>query len=183
MLVASLLGRSRATISPMRLRALRFAIALGLTLARAAAAGPADVERDAYLADQRGLMTVLAGWSAGSIATGAVMWSRGGSLVRYAGIQNVAWGAIDGGLAVASLLSSRGDSRSDAPAGHWLEERQKLRRIFWINAALDVLYLGAGAALAGFGKRDSLRGSGAGVLAQGGFLLVFDLAGALVIGP
>jgi hypothetical protein len=153
-------------------------------LARAAAAGPAEVvARDAYLADQRGLMTVLAGWSAGSIATGAVMWSRGGALVRYAGIQNVAWGAIDGGLAAFSLLSSRGDSRSEAPAGHWLEERQKLRRIFWINAALDVLYIGAGAALVGLGKRDSLRGSGAGVLAQGGFLLVFDISGALVIGP
>jgi hypothetical protein len=169
---------------------LRLALALCLTAGRSLAAAPPDattpeagVARDAFISDRRGLMTVLAGWSLGSAATGTAMWTSSEPLVRYAGIQNVAWGIIDGAIAGYALYTAGQDAHADEPLTHWTSERASLRRIFWINVALDLAYLSAGAALVGLGTRDSVRGSGAGVLAQGGFLLAFDTVGALVVGP
>ena len=141
----------------------------------------AAAARNRYLRDQRGLMTVLGGFAIGSIATGALMWTSKDSLTRYAGTQNVVWGAVDGGLAAYSLLSSRSDNGSIAPADHWQEERGKLSTVFLVNAGLDVLYVTAGALLLALGKTDALRGTGAGILAQGGFLLTFDTVGAIVM--
>jgi hypothetical protein len=40
-----------------------------------------------------------------------------------------------------------------------------------------------GALLWGLGKTDAVRGTGAGVVAQGAFLLMFDTTGALVVSP
>ncbi len=146
------------------------------------APGSADAQRDAYVADKRGLMTTLGGWSLGSLGVGAAMWAAGDTRVRFAGIQNVAWGAIDGAIAAYALWSDRDEQSRVEPAAHWAAERQKLRTVLWINVGLDVAYVVTGIALSALGKTDALRGSGAGVIAQGGFLLVFDTAGALVIG-
>jgi hypothetical protein len=171
--------------------ALRLALALALAGGRSLASAPLDpttpdphVARDAFISDRRGLMTLLGGWSLGSIVTGSAMWSSSSdALVRYAGVQNLAWGVIDGAIAGYALYAAREDAHADEPLTHWTTERAHMRRIFWINVALDVAYLAAGAALLGFGTKESVRGSGAGVLAQGGFLLVFDAAGAIVLGP
>jgi len=64
----------------------------------------------------------------------------------------------------------------------WRGEQRATEQIFWINAALDLLYVGIGAALAMGGKTDQTRGTGFGVLAQGGFLLTFDTTAALLHG-
>lgn len=55
-------------------------------------------------------------------------------------------------------------------------ERRKLRTVLAVNVALDVLYVGVGAALARYGQREEVRGAGVGILPQGAFLLVFDSA-------
>jgi hypothetical protein len=46
-----------------------------------------------------------------------------------------------------------------------------------------VLYVATGALLLALGKTQALRGTGAGVLVQGGFLLAFDTAGVFVMAP
>ncbi len=55
------------------------------------------------------------------------------------------------------------------------------RTVFLINAGLDVLYIAGGAALMGLGKSDFVKGSGAGVILQGSFLLLFDGAMGVAI--
>jgi hypothetical protein len=151
-----------------------------LLLSRSARA--ADDEKERFLADEQGLMTVLAGWSAASIGAGIPLWTSNDTLVRYTGIQYVAWGAVDGALATFGLVSAHRARAEVHPDEHWRDARATLRRIFLVNVALDVVYVAAGASLLHYGKSDSLRGSGAGILSQGGFLLTFDSAGTLVMG-
>jgi hypothetical protein len=133
--------------------------------------------RDAFLAEQRSAMGMLSGWAATSILTGGALLATGGdAYTRAIGIQNIAWGAVDGIIAGLAYRGMARQSSLEKPVSYWAEERRKMRNLFLINAGLDVLYIAAGATLAGLGKTDTLRGSGAGVVLQGSFLFVFDAA-------
>ena len=137
----------------------------------------ADRERDRLLDRQATAMGVLGGWALLSVGTGAGLWALGRTpAVRAAGVQQVAWGGIDGLIAGLSYRGILADRRRTEPLEHWQRERQKLRTILGVNVALDVAYLAVGASLLAFGKRESVRGAGAGILPQGAFLLVFDSA-------
>ncbi len=163
--------------------------ALGALLALRPAAAHADDDdraRAAFVRDQRDLMLTLAAWSAASVASGAILVSASDrDFPRYFGVQNLAWGAIDGAIATVALvqLARSGDGDRARPASYWEDARRTTRTVFWVNAALDVAYVTAGAILWGAGKTDALRGTGAGIVMQGGFLLGFDTTGALVIAP
>ena len=75
---------------------------------------------------------------------------------------NLFWIAVDLVIVVWAMLAPVTDS-------------EEFRRLLAINGGLDLLYLATGVVLAT--RRDPLpRGFGAAILAQGGFLLVFDLA-------
>lgn len=139
--------------------------------------------RDSFVRDQRNLMTVLGAFSLGSIATGIPMMTSSRGEIRAAGLQNVAWGAVDGAIALIALAHVSGQSTAQESAAHWADERSTLRTVFAINVGLDVLYLTAGALLLALGKTDALRGTGGAVLAQGGFLFAFDAAGFFVMAP
>jgi hypothetical protein len=125
---------------------------------------------------QRAIGRQLGAWAAASIAAGVALILAGGPFGRAVGIQFVVWGAVD--LAIAAL-GDRDRRRklargaADDPAAAAAETR-RLRRLLWINAGLDVVYLAVGAALVGLGRSPVLDGHGVGVLAQGGFLLLFD---------
>ncbi|MDI3289109.1 hypothetical protein [Polyangium sp. 15x6] len=133
--------------------------------------------REAHLETQTRAMTVLTSWAVASIATGAALWATGGDdYTRSIGIQNVAWGAVDGviaGFGYRGLAKQRG---LDKPISYWQAEDRRARTIFLMNAGLDVLYVTAGALMIGFGKNDWVRGAGAGVALQGSFLFAFDTA-------
>lgn len=94
------------------------------------------------------------------------------------GLQCLVWGAIDAVIAYAGLRSAQKRSRTpEAEANH-------LRRLLWLNAGLDVLYIGVGAALIALSAGDSTwLGHGWGVIVQGAFLLVFDAAHAYYLPP
>ena len=139
--------------------------------------------RDAFLRDQRNLMTVLGAYALGSISTGIPMMTSSRDEIRAAGVQNVAWGAVDGAIALYALVRVSGQSTAKESAAHWADERSTLRTLFAVNAGLDVLYMTAGALLLALGKTDAVRGTGGGVLAQGGFLFAFDTAGFFVMAP
>ncbi len=158
-----------------------FAIAPAAILAPKAPNPPPLAARDAYLAYETQAMSTLMSWAVASVATGAMLWSTSSDdYTRAIGIQNVAWGAIDGVIAGFGYRGIRKQSFLDKPVSYWQAEDRKLRKVFLINAGLDVLYVAAGAALLSFGKNDLVRGSGAGVILQGSFLFVFD--GAMGIG-
>ena len=155
-----------------------------LTLRSARADAGDDGGHASFVRDQRNLMLGLAAWSAASLVTGAVLLAASDhDLPRYFGIQSLAWGAVDGAIAAFALAKIAGDDGAAHPAPYWEGERRSLRTVFWVNAALDVAYVTVGALLWGLGKTDAVRGTGAGVVAQGGFLLVFDTTGALVVSP
>lgn len=134
--------------------------------------------RDRFLAEQKKAMAMLAGWAAASMASGAMLWATAGKddYTRAVGIQTLAWGAVDGVIAGFGGFNTYRQNGVDKPVAHWQAEEKKMRRIFLINAGLDVLYIATGAALVGFGKTDFVRGTGAGIALQGGFLLAFDTA-------
>jgi len=143
---------------------------------------PAQVAaRDLHLAYESKAMTTLMTWAAASVLTGTMLTVTGGDdYTRAVGVQNIAWGAIDGVIAGFGYRGIRKQMNLDKPVAYWHAEDRKLRKIFLINAGLDVLYIATGAALMGLGKSDFVRGSGAGVMLQGSFLFVFD--GAMGIG-
>ncbi|MEM9877017.1 MAG: hypothetical protein AAF928_19115 [Myxococcota bacterium] len=142
----------------------------------------ADALRDAYLARSRGLGGALAGWAAASMVLGATQWATADdAFTRGIGIQNLAWGGIDGILATIGLASSIGEDGVAAPAADWEGKRQTLETIYWVNFGLDVAYVTTGALLWGLGGNDDVRGAGAGVVLQGSFLFAYDFVGAMTM--
>lgn len=119
-------------------------------------------------------------WSLFSLSAGLVM-QVGGAALRALGMQFVAWGAIDAGIAlVGQNQSQKRQARADANTPAILAaETSKLRRLLWLNTALDVLYLIGGLAVARRRGDERWRGHGLGILIQGGFLFIFDLLHAL----
>lgn len=137
----------------------------------------ADVTRDRLLTQQTWAMGALASWGVGSMATGAALWSTGRTpFVRAFGVQQLAWGAVDLTIAALSYRGIRSDRTLHEPPAYWERERRKLRTVLAVNVALDVLYVGAGAALARYGRTEAVRGAGVGIVPQGAFLFVFDSA-------
>lgn len=112
-------------------------------------------------------------WSALSMASGLPLAVSRKPLLRGVGQQFMAWGAIDGAIALAGRWSQRRKAEHGASS----REIDALRRLLLVNAGLDVLYVAGGAALAvRRGQNDPYwRGVGLGIVAQGGFLLAFDL--------
>jgi hypothetical protein len=127
------------------------------------------VSVDAAAVESR-LMTQLAAWSAASVAGGAGLWLAGRrrhrDLARF-GLQQVAWGAVDGAIAAVGFW--RAGKRTEDP------DAAALRRLLLVNAALDVGYVAGGAVLAVRRPWEGARGDGAGIVVQGGFLLVQDV--------
>ena len=125
------------------------------------------------------LGTRLLGWSVLSISCGLLLLLLPGTnqLQHAFAVQALAWGAID---AVIALAGRRTAARRPRPPA---AEAQHLRRLLWLNTALDFVYIAVGLYLAfelGRGNAE-WRGHGWGVLVQGTFLLVFDALHALYI--
>ncbi|HSN78468.1 MAG TPA: hypothetical protein VL334_25650 [Anaerolineae bacterium] len=112
-------------------------------------------------------------WSVVSVASGLPLAAGSKPLLRGMGQQFIAWGAIDGAIALAGRWSQR---RKTEP-GTRNEDIAKLRRLLLVNAGLDVFYVAGGLALALRRGQDDpyWRGVGLGIVVQGGFLLAFDL--------
>ena len=130
----------------------------------------------------------LLAWSAASVLAGVALLAFG-SLWQGVGLQSLAWGAIDAGIAVVGGWVTRrrraGLANPSAPEV-LAREARNLRRILLINTGLDVLYVTGGVALALILGADNpfWRGNGWGIAVQGGFLFCFDLLHALgVPGP
>lgn len=132
---------------------------------------------------ERDLSRRLLTWSAASVLVGVLLAVSADAFLRGFGIQALAWGAIDGLLALAGrrgALKKAGRPGAGEPGPQAVEAR-KLARLLWLNTGLDVLYVAAGATLVGtLGTGDGLlAGTGWGIAVQGAFLFGFDLLHAL----
>ncbi len=115
-------------------------------------------------------------WSGFSIAAGALLLLPGGAFLQGAAVQAVAWGVIDALIAVIAMVRVRRTGQMPPDEYRSVRESLRLRRILLINAGLDLIYIGVGVALFLLVPGDPfIRGNGAGVVIQGGFLLFFDL--------
>lgn len=177
-------------MSPLLPPRTALALITGITLlaisprasADASPAERAKAARTAYLHDQRDLMVALSAWSAGSIALGGVTALREPDpFPRFAALQFVAWGLINGAIAGTSFYSASRAEQLERSEAYWRDERTNLSRVFFINAALDVAYVAVGSAIWAAGKTPAVRGTGAGIVVQGGFLLVFDSLGGVAM--
>lgn len=109
-------------------------------------------------------------WSVGWLTAATVgLWRGRADYWRTFWLVSGIWCAINSIIALAGLLGSVG-------------ELDDLRRLLWVNAGLDVLYVSTGIVLL---TRSSvaLRGAGLAVLIQGAFLLLFDAAHAWLLIP
>jgi hypothetical protein len=122
-------------------------------------------------------------WSLISVTAGVALLAFG-PLSQGVGLQAVAWGVIDAGIAlVGSWVTRRRRTRLADPSASeaLVREARNLRRILLINTGLDVLYVTGGILLAltlGTGN-PFWRGNSWGIVVQGGFLFCFDLLHAL----
>lgn len=119
----------------------------------------------------------LLAWSLFSVTCGMIM-QRGSQFWKWVGWQFIAWGLIDALIALGGQLLS--DRRLDATPPDKLPEqvsknRRNLKIALWVNAGLDVLYIGGGLRWMNRGDDNSNRGNGFGVVIQGIFLLCFDI--------
>lgn len=172
------------------MRPQHLALTLSLTLAAPAAraqtfAVPLGEARHAMARDERLRAWTLLGEGAVSLAAGVPMLAATDDpAVRWSGVMTAAFGAVNLGLAIPWLLRVPGEER-DAEGNTELAVRLRRSRaarrtaaVFALNVGLDVLYVAAGAAAWALSDGDrGMRGAGIASLAQGAFLLGFDLWG------
>ena len=127
------------------------------------------------------ISTQLFGWSALSVfgGVGTLLLLRD-PFWQGVGLQGVVWGVIDAGIAFFGQLAMRrklSDIYDPNERPLQRKEARRLRRLLFINAGLDVLYVAVGVGLiVTLGADDAFaRGNGVGVTIQGAFLLLFDL--------
>jgi hypothetical protein len=131
----------------------------------------------------RAITRRLLAWSVVSVIAGIVLLFLG-PLWQGIGLQAIAWGVIDAGIAlIGGWVTRRRRTRLADPTDLEVmaREARNLRRILLINTGLDVLYVSGGVALAltlGAGS-PFWCGNGWGIVCQGGFLFFFDLFHAL----
>lgn len=142
-------------------------------------------------------MEVLGGWGIINLGSGAIWGWNNKSVSGYANLggtqlatsngisregqyffqMNTIWGAVDFGTALIGYANIQKYRRRTLTAAQTLEEQKKLEKIFLMNGALDIAYIGTGTYLkiAGDGRHSPImRGYGESILMQGGFLLIFD---------
>lgn len=127
----------------------------------------------------RAITRRLLAWSVVSVVAGVTLLFFG-PLWQGVGLEAIAWGVIDAGIALVGgwVARRRRAGLADPVAPEALaREARSLRRILLINTGLDMLYVAGGVALALTLGVDSLfwRGNGWGIVVQGGFLFFFDL--------
>ena len=126
---------------------------------------PDTFRRTADVSVHRGMWT-LNSWAITNMATGVPLSLTVTDPTEAAFHQmNAGWNIVNLGLASTSLIRKQ-------PA-----DPQKLAKIFWINAGLDVGYVAAGLAMAHKGRETNnpqLEGWGNSIALQGGFLFGFD---------
>ena len=134
---------------------------------------------------QRQVSQRLLLWSVVSIVLGGWLMRKDNANQRGFGQQAATWGVIDAAIALGGWFGSQ--QRSRAADGQHPEvqakETRNLRRLLWINAGLDVLYMLGGL---WWSRKDDPQGRGWaghgwGVVVQGAFLFVFDLIHALLL--
>ena len=125
-------------------------------------------------------MWVLGSWGAANvIGSGIGAISTDGEAQAFHQM-NVAWGAINTGIAAVSLITSR-NTATDLSQVETIKQLESTKRIYLFNTALDVAYMATGAYMIEKSKTidevkrsDQLKGFGKSFIFQGAGLMIFD---------
>jgi hypothetical protein len=127
-------------------------------------------------------MTILGLWGTANVITGIVgtisakeeEWKRFHQM-------NAIWGGINLGIAAAGYLGAKREEQHSYSPIDALRHHEGIKRLFLINAGLDVLYIGTGTYLLEHSKvttsdKDQFKGYGKSLILQGAGLLIFDIS-------
>jgi hypothetical protein len=125
-------------------------------------------------------MIVLTSWASANILSGANYFITRSEEEKYFYGMNAVWGAVNLSIAIPGLL---GKKQTFINKKELLKDQLKTEKIFAINGALDVLYIGMGIGLnevannqSDIHKHAMFRGFGNSFIMQGTGLLVFDIS-------
>lgn len=129
---------------------------------------------------QKTLGLALGGFALANIAVGALAAGQTQGETKYFHRMNMYWNLVNLGIAGVGLLGSRKRNADAETLADAVRQHENIKQLLLINAGLDVAYVVGGAYLRERGnshpdKADQLRGYGKSIMAQGGFLLAFDL--------
>lgn len=129
---------------------------------------------------QKVIGLTLGSYALANIAVGAIGASQTTGETKYFHRMNMYWNFVNLGIAGAGLLGARRRQAGNETTGQAVRQHENMKQVLLFNAGLDVAYIMGGVYLLERAKnkperRDQLRGFGKSVIAQGGFLLAFDL--------
>lgn len=125
-----------------------------------------------YYDFQRLVGGTLLVWGGLNVVAGAAAQASANPVVKHFGLQALAWGAIDAVIALFGLRDAKKKQHANSQT-----QARRFRLIVAANALLDVGYVAGGAAaLRSAQGRAERVGLGVGIIVQGLFLLLFDLA-------
>jgi hypothetical protein len=125
-------------------------------------------------------MIVLGSWGLANIAGGGIgYFTTSHEETKYFSEMNAAWGVVNTCIAGFGLAAARRDMAAKLNYEESYHSYVANKRLFLINAGLDVVYIGTGVGLALYGQHAGkdqylYTGFGKSVIIQGIFLLLFD---------
>ena len=124
-------------------------------------------------------MMILGGWGAANVVSGIAGYAIADQQNRKAfhGM-NALWGAVNGFIAIGGYLGAVKESNIAYEYDDALKRYKSNKKLYLINAGLDVVYIGTGVVLTGIADNTNnpeiFHGFGQSVIIQGAALLLFD---------
>ena len=127
----------------------------------------------------------LGGYALANLAVSGIALGNATGENKYFHQMNVYWNLVNLGIAGVGLLGLRKQNPQTETLADAVRQQESIKRTLAFNAGLDVAYIVGGLYLNNYGndhpdKGDKFRGYGKAVIAQGGFLLVFDAVNYLI---
>ena len=133
----------------------------------------------------RTLGLTLGGYALANLAVSGIAIGKSSGETKYIHQMNLYWNAVNLGIAGLGLLGLRKQHPESETLGQAVQKHASMKQTLLFNAGLDVAYIAGGLYLTERAKShpdqaDKLRGYGKAVMAQGAFLLAFDVVNYLI---
>ncbi|MBO0947581.1 DUF6992 family protein [Fibrella forsythiae] len=127
----------------------------------------------------------LGGYALANLAVSGIAIGQSTGETKYIHQMNLYWNAVNLGIAGLGLLGLRKQHPETETLGEAVQKHNSMKQTLLFNAGLDVAYIAGGLYLTERAnshpdQADKLRGYGKAVMAQGAFLLAFDVVNYLV---
>ena len=128
-------------------------------------------------------LKILGSWGLVNITAGGIGYvTSTQNETKYFSEMSMAWGVVNTGIAALSLINVRREMAANLGYEGAYRSYKASKKLYLINAGLDVVYIGVGLGLAGYSQNTRLTktdqsmysGFGKSVVIQGVFLLLFD---------